>query len=325
MHLDPTELALIDGWQRGFPLIQRPYLHVGLALGVSEAEVLDKLRDLLSRGVLARVGATLRPNTAGASTLAAMRVAADRLEEVAQIVSEEPWVNHSYEREHEFNLWFVITGADRPSVETVSARIRSKTGLDVLDLPLVRAFWLDLGFPIRTPCKTSDRARDQAAMPSRAVRPDERALLAALSDGLALEPRPFRALARGLGTSENDILKSLDRLIADGIVARFGLVVRHRALGFTANAMAVFDVPDWDIENIGARFAREPGITLCYERPRRPGWPFNLFTMVHGRDRSLVARQIGRIADRVGAGDLHRAIIFSRRCFKQTGATLRAA
>src|SRR5690606_10046869 len=112
--------------------------------------------------------------------------------------SEEPFVNHNYEREHEFNLWFVITGADRPSIDAVLSRIRSRTGLDVLDLPLVRAFRLDLGFPIRTPCTNSSRARKQAAMPARAVRPDERALLAALSDGLALEPRPFRRLARGL-------------------------------------------------------------------------------------------------------------------------------
>src|SRR5690606_33447161 len=148
MHLDPAELDLIDGWQRGFPLVPRPYLHVALALGISEAEVLDKLRNLLSRGVLARVGATLRPNTAGASTLAAMRVAAERLEEVAHAVSEEPCVNHNYEREHEFNLWFVITGADRPSIDTVFSRIRSRTGLDLLDLPLVRAFRLDLGFPL---------------------------------------------------------------------------------------------------------------------------------------------------------------------------------
>ena len=323
MHLDPAELALIDGWQRNFPLLPRPYLHIAHTLGLSEAEVIDRLCDLRIKGILARVGATIRPNTAGASTLAAMRVKAGRLEEGAGIVSEEPFVNHNYEREHDFNLWFVITAADRAAVDSVLSRIRGRTGLDVLDLPLVRSFWLDLGFTIQEP--RNEVSRSQVSPPARAVHAHERALLTALSDGLALEPRPFRRLARGLATSEGEVLRALNRLIADGIISRLGLIVRHRALGFTANAMAVFDVPDENVERIGARFARESAVSLCYERPRRTGWRFNLFTMVHGRDRSLVIRQIEDMADRAGARELPRAILFSRRCFKQTGATLRAA
>ncbi len=323
MRLDAAELALIDGWQRGFPLEPRPYAVLARRLGMSEADVIARLSGLAARGVLARVGATLRPNTAGASTLAAMRVPAERLADVAQIVTAEECVNHNYEREHDLNLWFVIAGADRQTVDAVLARIRKRTGLDILDLPLVRAFRLDLGFPIAAQRTEVTGMRHPA--PDRAVAREERALLAGLADGLALEERPYLALARKLGTTEDGVLATLGALVDDGIVSRLGLIVRHRALGLTANAMTVFDVPETDIDRVGTRLAAEPAVNLCYQRPRRTGWPYNLFTMVHGRERSAVVGQIEALARRSGAGHLPRAILFSRRCFKQTGASLRAA
>ncbi|MCL4764912.1 MAG: Lrp/AsnC family transcriptional regulator [Hyphomicrobiaceae bacterium] len=325
MHLDTSELALIDGWQRAFPLEPRPYAVIAHALGMLEADVISRLGRLRASGVLARIGATLRPNTAGASTLAAMRVPGDRLESVAAIVTAEDCVNHNYEREHEINLWFVIAGADRLTVDAVLARIRARTGLDILDLPLVRAFRLDLGFPIGVERNGVRTTGSRQPAPDRAVTGDERALLAELAGGLALEQRPYLALARKLGTTEDDVLATLGALVADGIVSRLGLIVRHRALGLTANAMTVFDVPETDIDRVGTRLAAEPAVTLCYQRPRRPGWPYNLFVMVHGRERAAVVGQIDDLAARSGAGHLPRAVLFSRRCFKQTGASLRAA
>jgi DNA-binding Lrp family transcriptional regulator len=142
MNLDQADLRLIDGWQRNFPLIERPFAAIARELGAGEDEVIRRLDRLRSLGVLARVGATLVPNTAGASTLAAMRVPIGRLDEVQRLVSAEPCVNHNYEREHEVNLWFVAAGADRAAIDATLARIRDGTGLEVLDLPLLRAFRL---------------------------------------------------------------------------------------------------------------------------------------------------------------------------------------
>src|SRR5690606_38900918 len=111
-----------------------------------EAEVIARLEALRARGMVSRVGATVRPNTAGASTLAAMAVPDMLVEEVAAAVGAEPGVNHSYLREDDWNLWFVATAPDRAELDATLARIARRTGLRVLDLRLVRPFNIDLGF-----------------------------------------------------------------------------------------------------------------------------------------------------------------------------------
>lgn len=148
MHLNPTELKLLDDYQREFPLVPRPYRAIADATGLSEAEVIEIYARLKEEGALSRIGAVVTPNSAGASTLAAIAVPTARLAEVAALVSAQAEVNHNYEREHGFNLWFVVTAADADAVGKVLRRIERLTGLEVLDLPLVRSYHIDLGFPL---------------------------------------------------------------------------------------------------------------------------------------------------------------------------------
>lgn len=147
--LDPINQALLDRYQRNFPLEEQPYAVIGQDLGLDEDDVIERLAALKAGGMISRIGAVVAPHRAGWSTLAAMAVPADRLEEVADLVSACPAVNHNYEREHDYNLWFVITGEDRDHVARVLHEISEKTGLGVLDLPLEQAFHIDLGFPLR--------------------------------------------------------------------------------------------------------------------------------------------------------------------------------
>ncbi|WP_165839075.1 siroheme decarboxylase subunit beta [Roseicella frigidaeris] len=149
----------------------------------------------------------------------------------------------------------------------------------------------------------------------------ERALLAALADGLPLHPRPFAALGETLGLSEGETLAALRGLQARGVVRRFGVVVRHHELGYRANAMVVWDVPDGMVEAAGRALAAAPGVTLCYRRPRRPpAWPYNLFCMIHGRDRAAVLRALDWAAEAAGLREVPREVLFSGRRFKQRGA-----
>lgn len=146
----PGQLArrLIDRFQRDLPLVPEPWAAMAAILGTSEAELLAALDELEAAGVLARVGATVTPHKAGWSTLAAMAVPGARLEAVAELVNGYAEVNHNYEREHHFNLWFVVTAPCKRRVEAVLAEIEARTGIAVLDLPLERAFKLDLGFQV---------------------------------------------------------------------------------------------------------------------------------------------------------------------------------
>ena len=147
--LSDTEKRLLDDFQRDFPLEPRPFAAIGDTLGIAERHVLDLLSRFTESGIVSRVGAIVAPHRAGYSTLAAMAVPAERLDEVADLVSARPEVNHNYEREHRFNLWFVVTTPDRAAVRRVLDEIESHTGLAVLDLPLVEAYRLDLGFPLQ--------------------------------------------------------------------------------------------------------------------------------------------------------------------------------
>jgi DNA-binding Lrp family transcriptional regulator len=316
--LDALDLRLLDEWQRDFPLVSGPFAEIGKALGCTERDVLQRLTRLSAAGAVSRVGATIRPNTAGASTLAAVAAPDWRIEEVAAIIGAEAGVNHSYLRENDWNIWFVATGPDRAYVAATLNRIEAAIGLAVLDLPLVRPYHIDLGFALDGSAHTP--GTDTAADPS-ALRPGDRAVLQALTRGLAVVPQPFAALARELGRSEAEILERIRALGAAGIVSRIGVIVRHRALGWRSNAMVVWQVPGDDVDRAGVALAAANGVTLCYRRrPDQRHWPFNLYCMIHARSRDEALTTLGNAATEAGLADIPHRILFSVRCFKQTGA-----
>jgi DNA-binding Lrp family transcriptional regulator len=146
--MDEFDRRLLDEFQRDFPLTPRPFAVLAERLGVSEAAVRRRLDELKKMGAVSRVGAVFRPNTVGFSTLAALAVPHHDMARVAAFVSSFPEVNHNYQREHAFNLWFVVAAATRERVTEVIESIHTATGFAPLDLPLVESFHIDLGFPL---------------------------------------------------------------------------------------------------------------------------------------------------------------------------------
>jgi len=149
VQLTLTEQRLLDEFQHGFPLEPRPFARMAQQLGISEAAVLDSLQRLQAQGAVSRVGPVLQPNRIGVSTLAALAVPAEQLEEIAALVSEYPEVNHNYQREHDYNLWFVVTAPNRTRLDAVLADISRRSGLQVLDLPMLEDYFIDLGFRLQ--------------------------------------------------------------------------------------------------------------------------------------------------------------------------------
>ena len=153
--------------------------------------------------------------------------------------------------------------------------------------------------------------------------PDARdaGLLHAIEDGLPLVSRPFAQLGEQLDMSEGEVIARLWLLQTRGVIKRFGVVVRHHELGYRANAMVVWDIPDSQVREMGRRLGGFPFVTLCYRRPRRPpAWPYNLFTMIHGRDRDQVLARVAELVEQCGLQDIPYQALFSRRRFKQRGA-----
>jgi siroheme decarboxylase len=318
-------LDLLNRWQHGFPLVAAPFSAIADAAGLSEAQVLDVYRDAMRAGALSRIGGVWAAGAGGAALLCALAVPADRLLEVAAAVDALPGVNHNYEREHRYNLWFVITGPDRQALHRQLDQLQRDTGLVALRLPMVRVYRIDLGFDLHgaAAAATLDTTTAPAAGPGTPppVAPADAALAALVEGGLPLQPAPFAHWARQLGRSEGEVLATLQRWLAQGTLRRFGVIVRHHELGYDQNAMTVFDVPDAEVDACGALLASQPGVTLCYRRERAPGWPFNLYCMVHGRQAGAVRTLVAAARLASGLQDFPHAVLFSRRRFKQQGAS----
>ena len=322
---DPIDRLLLDDFQRDFPIISRPFAELAKALEIDESDVLDRLSKMQNSGRITRVGATCAPNTVSASTLAAVAAPPERIEEVAAIIGQEPGVNHSYEREDEWNLWFVATGPDRAHVDASLARIEERTGLRVLALRLVRPFNVDLGFRLNGGEGTRGAPPVARVADCSALRPGDQDILQLLTKGMPIVAQPYAALAESLNLSEASVLERVDRLVEAGIIARLGVIVRHRALGWRSNAMVVWDLSPDQITVAGPKLAAQPGVTLCYERTPVEGvWPYRLYSMIHARSRGEALEALENAAKLPELQGVRHQALFSTRCFKQTGAMITA-
>ncbi len=333
--IDDVDAQLIDGYQRDFPVVERPFREVGTALGIEEGEALERVRRLREQGVFRRFGAVLNPPVIGSSTLAAVKAPDGEFDAVADVINGYQQVNHNYARDHEWNMWFVVTAADRETRDGILEEIETRTGCTVLVLPMLTDYYIDLEFPV---VNADQFAREslEAGTEASATRISEdatgdlstfdAALLLEIQDGFPLSRTPYADIATAL---EDDLERPVDpeavcgaitRLQADGCIKRIGCVVNHLVTGFDANCMVVWDVPDEHLDAWGERTGSLPYVTLCYHRPRRPAqdWPYNLFTMIHGRDQDAVDEKIDELATEYLPVSHER--LYSTETLKQTGA-----
>ncbi|WP_049985739.1 siroheme decarboxylase subunit beta [Halobellus rufus] len=326
--LDEIDAALVDEYQSGFPVVERPFRVVGDDLGISEAEALERVRRLRERGIFRRFGAVLNPPVIGSSTLAAVSAPDERFDEVAEIINGYRQVNHNYRRDHEWNMWFVVTAASRDKRDAILAEIEERTGLSVLDLPMLTDYYIDLEFPV---VNDDAFARESvAATDASATRISEEAvgdlseleanLLVEIQDGFPLSARPYADVAAAIDADTAEVIDAVERLLADGCIKRIGCVVNHVVTGFDANCMVVWDVPDDELDERGQSAGELPYVTLCYHRPRRPeqDWEYNLFTMIHGRESDAVDAKVDELAAEHLPFEHER--LYSTETLKQTGA-----
>lgn len=163
------------------------------------------------------------------------------------------------------------------------------------------------------------------ALPEPAVLDQQdQALITLIQTGLPLTQTPYADLGRQLGLDEKDVIQRIKNLNEAKVIKRFGVVVRHHELGYRANAMTVWNISDEVVSELGSCMGQFDFVTLCYRRPRRlPDWPYNLFTMIHGKDRKDVLANIQLLAERCNLDEIEYKVLFSTRRFKQRGAIYR--
>jgi DNA-binding Lrp family transcriptional regulator len=148
-------------------------------------------------------------------------------------------------------------------------------------------------------------------------------IVRATQAGLPLAPEPYAEVARGIGISEQALLSRLKAMLDDGRIRRIGAVPNHYALGYRANAMTVWDVDDAQVDELGRQVGALPFVSHCYRRPRRPPhWRYNLFAMVHGRDRAETQRLVDEMVPVLGTALRASDVLYSVRILKKTGLRL---
>ncbi len=319
MDLDRVDRTLLNLLQRGLPLEASPFAAVGQRLGVGENEVLARIRRLKEAGVIRQIGPIFDSRRLGyRSTLVAFRVEPERLDQVAGRISEHPGVSHNYARDHTYNLWFTLTLPGERDLEAEVERLAAETGVeDYLNLPAVRVFKIGVRFDLSGgPSAAPDPSPTPTSADPICLSPLEREVVRAVQGDLPLVGRPFEEMASRLRVTEEELLEVLRGLARRGAMRRFGAVLRHRRIGFTANGMACWAVPEDRVVEAGEAAAAFREVSHCYQRPAYPpSWPYTLFTMVHGRRREDVEETVRRIHQAIGP--VEHEILYSVKEYKK--------
>ena len=303
--MDERDAQLILRAQRGLPLEREPFAALGRGLGMDEDAVLARLRAAFARGEARRLGAVFEPEALGYRTaLAALRLPEARVDGAAAALAADPGVTHCYLRGWPAelppdaegaprgrtvpNLWFTFGAPAGVFESALDALGRRAAGAAPLILPAVRRFRVEAIFD--PAARSAAPAAPASGRPARSGGPppplaeSDRRLVIALQGHLALDRRPFDRAAAEAGLEPEAALAHMRRWMADGILRRIALVVRHRRLGVLANAMCAWDVPPGGADAAGPRLAAQEGVSHCYLRARREAFPFDLYAMIHAPD-----------------------------------------
>jgi len=327
-RLSPFEQAVLACIQSDFPLVSDPYAALAMQVGSTAETVHAAVLELRRRGIVRRIGGSFAAGPLGyVSTLVGARVDAGAVEAAAACASAFAEVTHNYEREGDYNLWFTVIAPGRERLEQVLGAVRTIPGVRALhDLPALRLFKVRVDFQFAE-AQTGSAAPASASggAPAPALPLDEadrRSICRACGD-LDATRTPFRAMAAEVGLAEPELRRRLAGYRQAGAMRRFGAILRHRAAGFTANGMSVWDAPEADVQRLGEALAARLEVSHCYERPRLPDWPYNVFGMIHANSRAACLEVAAAVSRETGVEAMR--VLFSGREFKKTSMVYFAA
>jgi DNA-binding Lrp family transcriptional regulator len=317
--LDHTELKLLSLLQSGFPLSPEPYHELGVILGISGRQVINKISDLKVRGIVRQISPVLDARRLGYySSLVAMQVAADYIDRAESYLISHPGISHAYERGHDFNIWITFAIPPDRDMQSALQELADKTGASaIFDLPALRVFKLRTNFGADIDELYANSILPVVTATQReSLSPLDRRVINSLQSDLPLSANPFYPLACGLGLDVATLLGHCHSLLHRGIIRRYGASVNHYRAGYTANAMTCWTVPPALVEDTGKRLASFRQVSHCYERKTNALWRHNLFAMVHGQTKEICSRVVDKIRSETGLPD--QVVLFSTREIKKT-------
>lgn len=301
--------------QGGVPLVERPFAQIAIDLGCCEEDVLAQLHRWRDAKLLREISAVLEGSVLGYdSALVAGVVPSDRLDEVAEIVNAHPTVTHNYLRNHAYNLWFTIAVPHEMGLERTLEILAAEAGVEAF-LPLRRShtFKIGVNFDLKNRANSTERVELSSPSP-RNFSDAEIRILRALQVPIAYVAEPFAELAEHAGVSQSALL-DFAKANLGGAVRKYVATFHHRRLGVRGNGMAVYQVPELNIEAKGHELSACPEVSHCYARNTIEGFSYRLYSMLHGPDEEACSKIATDLAARIGADDF--LVLFSSREFKK--------
>jgi DNA-binding Lrp family transcriptional regulator len=323
---DATDAALLGVLQETVPFTGHPFADLGKRCGLSEDETLARVKALKEGKVIRQISAIFDTRSLGyASSLVAAKIAPEKLDAAVAAINSHPGVSHNYLRNHEFNLWYTIAVPPTGKLGldgTVDLLHRLSGAETTRLLPTLRLFKIGVRFDVEGSAKPDDQsapayteANRQEAGPLTAK---EIEFVRLMQRDLPIIPEPFVAVAKELGISFEEAAEMHRHFLSTGRMRRFAAVLHHRKAGFGANAMGVWAGPQNDpaaLRKLGETMAGFRAVSHAYQRPSYPDWPYNLFTMVHGRNEEECEQTLSAIAEATGITDRH--ALYSTKEFKK--------
>ncbi|MBU1657597.1 Lrp/AsnC family transcriptional regulator [bacterium] len=272
--------------QKQFPLVAKPFEQVANELGISEDEVLDILKKEKSDKIIRQTSAIFDTKRLGyESSLVAFKIPHAKINKAVKIINSHPGISHNYERNHDFNIWFTLAVAPDSILgleKTIEILSKVTEAEDYIMLPTLKLFKIS----VKLNTTGNDDKKEKVKKVKHSdieLTPLHHKVINKAQYDIEIESEPFKKIVEELGIDYGTFFSILTELQEAGVMRRFASILNHRKAGFSANAMVVWDIDEKNGEKIGENAATFSAVSHCYLRPKYANWPYNLFTMVHGK------------------------------------------
>lgn len=273
--------------QKKFPLVAKPFKVIADELNMSEDEVLEILQEQKKANIIRQTSAIFDTKRLGyISSLVAFKIPEDKISDAVKIINSHPGISHNYERNHDFNIWFTLAVAPDSKFgleKTLEILAKATEAQDYIMLPTLKLFKINV--KLNTTGKDEKKEKVKKVVHTDIeMTPLHHAIVQRAQYDIDMISEPFKEIIDELEIDYDKFFSILQELQEAGIMRRFASILNHRKAGFSANAMVVWDVDEGEKgEEIGANAAAFSAVSHCYLRPKYSNWPYNLFTMVHGK------------------------------------------
>ena len=319
--LGESDKELLNEIQWTFPLVTRPFDTIAKKFDTTPEIIKEKLNNLKEIGVLRQLSAIFDTRKLGyTSSLVAMEIEHDKLDYVASQINRHPGVSHNYERDHQFNLWFTFAVPPGVDLNSELEKFNVLKGIKkVRMLPTLQLFKIGVKLDMVddkkhevAPTEEKKEIKNIKFEPTE----EDKDFIRELQKDMEIIDEPFVNAAKNLGITEDELFSKMKHYESMGVLRRFAAILRHRQVGFTANGMIVWKVPEDRITSVGETLGSFPQVSHCYERPTYDDWPYNVFSMIHCKTHDEAYEVAKTIQDQIDVNEYK--ILFSSREFKKT-------